>query len=117
MSRLGVTSVEFYAMTPAEFHYAIADHTEQEKMGMELNIKTTWETTRMMMYHSEKMNPYLKKKPKKPTDVMKFTWEEPDEDAKVQTMKQALEQIHVTAFLNNRRKQGKSNDISKKKRK
>lgn len=116
MSRLGMNTKEFYDMTPVELDFALEDFAERERLMAEVQQQTLWETTRMQMFHSERMNPHIKKgrRAKKPEDILKFKWEktEKSEKEKLKEMKNSLKQIHLGAFL--RSQKGRKKQTAKK---
>lgn len=80
VSRLGLTSREFYQLTPVEFHHAIIDH---EKIHF-TPMKRICELLRMngVTIHNSAFGRKKSDKIKNPAEYVEFTWERP----KVQTV-------------------------------
>lgn len=83
---LSISLDEFYAMEPVELHYCLQFQAEREQQKNELFIKTVYESMRVQTLRLLQANPYLKRTPKKLTDVFTFNW-----DKKQQTWQDMLQ--------------------------
>lgn len=95
ISRLGLSAPAFYELSPAEYQYALYDQQQREKMILEVQIQNMWEVSRNNLLHLYRMNPYVKKKPKKATDVFELRWDrQVTQEQDVESMKKVLLAIH-----------------------
>ena len=85
---LGVSPEEFDMMDSREYFHAIMVKRE---LSRELS-RERYELIRFHVFLDRLTNPYLKKKPKLPVDVIKFLWEM-EKKMSVDEMKQAFKQI------------------------
>jgi hypothetical protein len=83
-------------LSPKEFSIAVNDHSERERISIEMNVRTQWECTRQMIFSITSQNPHIKKRPKKAQDVMRFAWEqESNKEQTVDQMRDVLIAIHT----------------------
>jgi len=95
ISRLGLSAPAFYELSPAEYQYALYDQQQREKMILEVQVQNMWEMSRNTLLHLYRMNPYVKKKPKKATEVFNLRWDrQMDEQQSAESMKKVLLAIH-----------------------
>jgi hypothetical protein len=95
ISRLGLSAPAFYELSPAEYQYALYDQQQREKMILEVQVQNMWEISRNNLLHFYRMNPYVKKKPKKATEVFNLRWDRNmDQQQDVESMKKVLMAIH-----------------------
>ena len=66
---IGLTLSYFYSLTPRQFNNIITGYRQREERA----DRNLYETTRMIMYAA--LSPYAKEN-FKPTDILKFPWEE-----------------------------------------
>jgi|AntDeeMinimDraft_5_1070356.scaffolds.fasta_scaffold00485_18 hypothetical protein len=85
MSRLGVTSKEFYQLTPVELHWALKDHETMHFTPM----KRTCEMLRMVAQITHNSTQGLEKKDMidDVRDLVEFPWEEAKK-VRVQTVQE-----------------------------
>ena len=97
-------------MTPAEFVEAITDSVSRDKDYLTTIVQTLWDSTRVHIMFDQLGNPYLKKRPKRVTDVLKFRWdsERKEQAQTVDDMKAILTALHVANYVN---KKGKRHRI------
>lgn len=57
---------------------------------MDNQTKTAWETVRALIFYLYNMNPYVKKRPKKLTDIFKLDW---DKDKKKEVPEMSLQEM------------------------
>lgn len=97
ISRLGLSSSDFYELSPGEYYEALYDQQQREKVILEVQTHTIWEAVRINIFYSQLNNPYISKthKPKRPADVFSFSWEKySDKTQSVEDMKRVLKIIH-----------------------
>ena len=78
ISRLHISSQQFFELSPAEYFAAMTDQQERERAGLEIIVHNTWEAARMVIYHEYKRDVNIKKGEReklKPEDIMGFVWE------------------------------------------
>jgi len=94
VSRFGISSEDFYDMTPAEFTEAMEDWQEVQKVRTLEPIKAIWESTRWLAMEINNQNPYRKRTIKDPREVRKFPWDEkPKKQQTVEEQRRILYQI------------------------
>jgi len=102
ISRLGLSSSEFYELSPAEFYVALADWQEQQQLIVdvaETQVRSMWETTRLAMMTQINSNPYRKNTVLSAKDLFPLPWdseaaEAPVKQQSLEEMKRAIMGIH-----------------------
>ncbi len=118
VNRLGVTTKEFYMMSPVELHEALQDYHQQEEQKLKIVVQATYEAARLSAFLSIKYNPQIKdnfRKKLKIQQLCEFGWEKEQkkEEQDLEKMKQALIAIHVDNYMR-RRRQGNKSKIRQK---
>lgn len=95
VSRLGLSASDFYELTPGEFYEALYDQQQREKTILEVQTHTIWESSRNVLFYLERMNPYVKKKAKRVTEIFSLPWDKAESGGQtIEQMKQVLLAIH-----------------------
>lgn len=107
---LGISTSEFFKLSPKEFYFALKAKTKREIEYMEYRTKRDYEISRFQAVLI--INPQLKQKDqiKEPKDLVRFAWEEPPGQQTVDQMKRVLMGI---ARVRNR-KDKSTNQLPKK---
>lgn len=66
-------------MEPVELHYCLSYKTEVEQNKQKLFSQIIFESMRLQTIRLLQANPYIKRKPKKLTDVFRFTWDKKEQ--------------------------------------
>lgn len=93
MSRLGMTSDEFYQTTPIEFHHALQDH-EKTTLG---SFRLVCETLRILgiQIHNNAFGRKESQMIRDPRKLIQFSWERP----KIQTVEEMKSMVLGLAHL------------------
>lgn len=96
VNRLGLSPAQFYDMTPEEYYYSLQDYKKTWNDDIDIRTRLTYESIRLQTIWINQMNPYVKKKITKPTQLIRFPWEIQKKQTVAQ-MKQVVKAI-ATAF-------------------
>ena len=93
-------------MTPIEFHWAIIDYGELERIKIESHLRTTFESMRIQTAFIANMNPYVKKKVNSPQDLVKFEWDKVKEQSaeEMKAVMQGIAQVFGTKSKTKKKK-------------
>lgn len=90
ITELGLSTLEFYQLTPIEFKYALQRNAEKRKN----EIRTQYEVARFIAFHIwNSAGQTLKKEATTYKDIVIFPWEEGKEKQTVEQMKQQLQRL------------------------
>ena len=92
---MGLTPDKFYDLSPIEFFEALEAKNSREKILLQVQHRTAWESTRYMAFVYMRMTPELREKPKTVRDVVLFSWEE-GQKVKNRDFAEMLKLIHYT---------------------
>lgn len=101
MVRLGITSEEFYNMSPRELYYAMIEYSELQMERIKI------ESSLMRLQTVMVLNPFIKPKIKDPRKLIQFAWEE-DMKQTPESMKAILMQLGANTGLKTKLKTNKT---------
>ena len=90
INRLHLSAMEFYDLTPVEFHFAIEDNNTLELQMFDSFRRTVYDSMRLQTAMIVNTNPYVKQKIKDPRKLIEFEWERREKIQDGKELKNAL---------------------------
>lgn len=91
ISRFGLTSYEFYHLSPVEFYYALQDAKDREMCRMEITFNSMRKQT-MYWYNAQVEEA---KRQYDPLKFMPFPWESPRKQSVEEMKQQMINIVHT----------------------
>jgi len=94
LSRLGITAIQFYQLTPIEFDYALNDHHDYTVQKTKFYQQTSYEVARYMLTHQWNMSGRTLKQPIKDSKkALPLPWDLDEPKKYTSEAKQTPEQM------------------------